>query len=157
MSGVTVEYHIDTSDALRLLDEIKTKMKSYAVPLTEGATFLQRQFGFNFDSQGSQVGGWPVLSPVTAAYRIKHGLPGPGPMLVETGALKAALFGMRPRIGFRTAEMSVTGKVAKFHQYGTVHMPAREIMFVPKGFAGLMARKTLGHILPGPTFSGLLP
>lgn len=153
----TMSWEVDASDAIRFIEEMKEAMVSYQGPL-EGATkFLRTEFGVNFDSQGAQVGGWKPLSPVTAAWRAENGYPATNPILVNEGGLKAAVYGARPDVGAKEATLSVNHRLAPFHQFGSnkVNLPAREIVFVPKGFAELFAARLAGHIVPNAMTSQL--
>lgn len=147
----TVSWEVDASEAVELVDEMLTAMSSYRKPLSEGAMFLKTTFGTNFDSSGSLVGGWKPLSPRTAAWRAQEGYPPTNPILVNTGGLRSAVFGARADVGSDEMTVAVTHRLAPFHQYGStkVGLPQREIVFVPKGFAELMARRLEGHIIPG--------
>jgi phage gpG-like protein len=149
-----VNYSVDASEAIALVDEIKTAMKSYVGPLTEAGEFLEAEFAVNFASDGSQVGGWAPLSPYTTNWRVKHGY-GPAPTLVNDGDLAAAVFSLKHRVGNKGASFAVDNEVAGFHQFGTRHMPARRIVFEPPGFAELMARRVAGHIVPNGATNGL--
>lgn len=146
----SLSWEIDTSDAVNFIDRMIASMVSYAEPLKEGEGFLRTEFGVNFDSEGKRVGGWPALSPRTAAWRAANGYPPLRPILVNDGTLKEAVYGARGDVGNKDATLSVRNRVAPFHQYGStkVNLPAREIVFVPKGFAELMARRLGGHIIP---------
>lgn len=147
----TLSWEIDTSEARRYIERMIAAMASYEEPLAEGARFLRTSFGVNFDSSGSMVGGWPVLSPRTAEWRAANGFPATNPILVNTGGLRSAVYGARADIGNKRASLSVNHRLAPFHQYGSrkVGLPKREIVFVPRGFAELMGRRLEGHIVPG--------
>jgi phage gpG-like protein len=153
----TMSWEIDASEAIKLIDDMKEAMVSYHGPLSEATKFLRVEFGVNFDSQGAQVGFWKPLSPVTAAWRAEHGYPPTNPILVNEGDLQAAVWGARPDVRDKDATLSVNHRLAPFHQFGStkVHLPAREIVFVPKGFAELMAARLAGHIVPGRMTSSL--
>lgn len=146
----TISWEVDASDAIGLIDRMMRAMVSYEEPLSEGSRFLKTKFGANFDSQGSMVGGWPALAPRTAEWRAANGYPPTNPILVNEGGLRAAVFGARTVVNNKDATVNVQHRVAPFHQYGStkVNLPAREIVFVPTGFAELMARRLGGHIIP---------
>lgn len=150
MSKRTVSWEIDTSEAVALIDKMIANAASYNEPLSEGAKFLRTEFQINFDSSGSQVGGWKPLAPTTSAWRAANGFPPSRPILVNEGDLRAAVLALKERIGNKEATLSVNHPLAPFHQYGStkVGLPQRQIVFEPKGFGELMARRLGAHIIP---------
>lgn len=151
MSRRTLKWEIDTDEAVALVEQMLAAMESYEEPLEEGAFYMRTKFQENFDSQGSQVGGWAPLSPRTSAWRASHGYPPQYPILVNEGDLRAHVMGMQQRVDRDEVTMSVNHRLAPFHQYGSpkVKLPKREILFEPDGFGDLMARRLEGHIIPG--------
>lgn len=150
MSQQTITIKVDASPAISYFRKMLENTRSYAEPLREGTVFLKTAFGTNFDSEGSLVGGWKPLDPKTSAWRVEEGFPPFGPILVNTGGLRAAVFGARTDVGRKEASVTVEHRLATFHQYGStkVNLPAREIVFEPAGFAKLMAERLKEHILP---------
>lgn len=148
MSSATVSITVSTDTSE--LSAMRRNMGSYREPLMEGVSFLRTTFGTNFDSSGSMVGGWAPLAPTTQAWRAKHGIPPVAPILVNNGSLRMAVLMGRGDVGARDATLTIESDIAPFHQYGSLktHLPKREIVFEPPGFADLMARRIRAHIMP---------
>lgn len=142
----TLSTKIDASEAIALVDQVKDNTKSFRDTLEDVGDFLEEEFGKNYDSSGALVGGWAPLSPRTAAWKLSRGFP--TPTLVETGGLRSAVESLNKRAGDQRAVYEVDSDIAPFHQYGTRHMPARPISFVPAGFAELVARRIADDIIP---------
>ena len=143
----SLSYEIDASDAIHFIEGMLEAMNDYGVPL-EGATkFLKLKINENFEGGGKERH-WAPLSPVTAAYKAEHALP-PEP-LVRYGGLQAAVAFPQTEIATHSASVGIHNDVAPFHQYGStkVHLPKREIVFEPKGFGDMFARRCVAHILP---------
>lgn len=146
----TLSWEVDASEAIAFVDKMIRNAASYREPLSEAAKFLRVEFQENFNSQGAMVGGWAPLSPRTSAWRVKHGYPATHPILVNEGGLRTAVKMMGEDVGAKEAHLSVNHPLAPYHQYGStkVHLPQRKILFEPKGFADLLARRLTAHIIP---------
>jgi phage gpG-like protein len=61
------------------------------------------------------------------------------------------LFGPPNDIDATSARFGTKVEYAKFHQYGTTKMPARKIIFEPRGFANDLASKAASYVANGAT------
>lgn len=59
------------------------------------------------------------------------------------------LFGPPNDIDATSATFGTRVEYAKFHQYGTKYMPARKIVFEPRGFANDLASKAATYVANG--------
>jgi phage gpG-like protein len=145
-----VSIEIDTSDARNMIAGMIKQMTRYSEPFREANFFLREEFGKNFDSSGSMVGGWAPLAPRTQAWRASQGYPPTGPILVNDGSLRAAVLNLKSKPDAKRATFYVDHPVAGFHQYGSTqsNLPQRRIVFDPPGFSQLMARRISAHIMP---------
>jgi len=74
------------------------------------------------------------------------------PLMRQTGSLMSSLtslFGPPNDIDDMHAEFGTNVEYAKFHQYGTTKMPARKIVFEPRGFARDLANKAAAYVANG--------
>lgn len=164
MTQVHVEW--ETEEAVILLKQISTRTLSFRPPFIKAREVLNAAWAVNAASGGLPSGGWKPEKPGTwsadgALARLHH-----------TGALEAALAGINGSgraddIGSHRAVFGIDGTVipyAKFHQYGTEHMPSRKIIFQPPFFAYGLARDVADYLVdntwevPGTAmFRSLLP
>ena len=91
----------------------------------------------NFDTGGVASGKkWNALDLEYQSWKIQQY--GNLPTMVREGDLYRQLTTLSGRvnwIGLKAAQFGTDQEYAEFHQTGTKFMPARKIVFVPKGFA----------------------
>lgn len=91
----------------------------------------------NFATGGVASGKkWNALDPEYQSWKIQQY--GNLPTMIREGDLYRQLTSLSGRvnwIGLKTAQFGTDQEYAEFHQTGTKFMPARKIVFVPKGFA----------------------
>ena len=144
MSAVEIE--VDASEVTSLIRRMEQRMLSYRPVFTKARSYLEREYGANFATRGVLAEGSPW-----AAYGKWSAEAGQPARLVRTGRLMESLTNLRGApndVGIREATFGTNVPYAKFHQYGTENMPAREIVFTPAGFANMLARETVDHIIP---------
>lgn len=74
------------------------------------------------------------------------------PLMIRSGTLMnslTSLFGPPNIIMPTYAEFGTNVEYAKFHQYGTTKMPARKVVFEPRGFGRDLAERTASYIANG--------
>lgn len=99
-----------------------------------------------FASSGAAAGGWAPLAPSTLAQKAAQGYP--SDILVRTGRMRRSLVSKTSdSVEEITAKYLLIGTsrpYARFHQTGTVRMPARPIIVVPESlrenWLGILAR-----------------
>jgi len=105
----------------------------------------------NFASQGSASGRpWMPLDDEYARWKLEHY--GPLPILIQTGTLAESLVRLRGRpneINRKSAVFGTSVKHAKYHQYGTRHMPERKVAFTPPLFLRRVGKKMAEHFVHG--------
>jgi phage gpG-like protein len=105
----------------------------------------------NFATEGSASGKpWNALDLEYQSWKIAHygGLP----TLVREGDLfrqLTTLSGRVNHVGIKHATFGTDQDFAAFHQMGTRFMPARKIVFVPKGFAHDLGKEVADYLVYG--------
>ena len=91
----------------------------------------------NFATDGVASGKkWNALDLEYQSWKIRRY--GNLPTMIREGDLYRQLTSLSGRVnhvGLKTAQFGTDLEYAEFHQTGTRFMPARKIVFVPKGFA----------------------
>lgn len=142
---------VDTSEVKALFAEINARTTTYQPVWGKAKQYLRAAHAANFASNGLPVGGWAPLQPETAAWKAAEGYPlAP---LVQTGELfRSVAAGSGPPNEMRPKSMQFGTSVdyAKFHQYGAprAHLPKRQIVFEPPGFAQMLAESVADHLKP---------
>lgn len=140
--GVQVEIDVDISEAFWKIRGIKEKMDDYRPVFHVAKEYLATANASNFATSGGQVGGW-------APYGSWSARAGQPVTMVRSGRLLESLTSLRDtpnEIGRQEATFGTDLKYAKFHQYGTPNMPAREIVFEPVGFRKAMSAVTDAYL-----------
>jgi len=123
-------------DPDELKDEIrgiKERSKNFTHIFLRIKEDLRQHWAGNFTSNGLPVGGWDPLDPEYAAWKSSHF---PGPTMIRTGRLFRSLTqldGNASDVGRREATFGTKIEYAKFHQYGTLKMPKRQLVYEPAG------------------------
>lgn len=143
---------VDTSEVRTLLTGMAARMTNYYTVSEEAKVYLEAANAANFAANGLPSGGWAPLQPQTAAWKLAHGYP--TETLVASGELFESVThfaGTGSQIRPKSAEFGTTVSYAKFHQYGAprAHLPKRQVVFEPPGFAELIAEATAQHIKGG--------
>jgi phage gpG-like protein len=148
---VLVEIDIDISDAKKMLEKISKRSKDMRPVWKYAKRELEVAFSANFLSGGNLVPGgvWAPLDPSYAAWKASR-FPGAKKMFID-GSLFRSVADLSSssinKITPLSAEFGTDVEYAKFHQYGTTKMPARKIIFEPKGFAVDLAKKAKQHVM----------
>ena len=138
---IEIKIDCDNKDAMSRLMYMKLRAKNFRPILEYGRTRLQLANSENFSTGGLPSGGW--------APRRR---PEPWPLMIRTGSLMRSLvnlFGPPNDIDLTSARFGTKVEYAKFHQYGTRYMPARKIVFEPRGFASDLASKAASYVANG--------
>lgn len=142
---IDIDINIDAVSALRRLEMMELRMKNMTPIFLYARERLQLANAENF-----AVGGLPAANgpwkPRRDAGSYAH------PLMIRTGKLMnslTSLFGPPNIITPTHAEFGTTVEYAKFHQYGTTKMPARKVVFEPRGFSEDLARKAANYIANG--------
>jgi len=105
----------------------------------------------NFATQGEASGkAWNTLDMEYQSWKIAHY--GSLPTMIREGDLfrdLTTLSGRVNHVGRKTATFGTDLDYARFHQTGTRFMPARKIVFVPKGFAHDLGEKVGEYLVYG--------
>ena len=128
---VKIDIECDASKAIAHLEAMSARSKDFTPVFREARSYLEKANAENFAANGLPVGGW---DPRKKDYA--------WPILRKTGRLLfslANLHGSPNTITPMYAEFGTEVKYAKFHQYGTKFMPARQVVFDPPGFSRDMA------------------
>lgn len=137
------------------LDEIKDNLKNIDKRMKDlrpvwpkANNSLKGYLVANFTAQGLPSGGWAPLDAEYGSWKIRN-FPGM-PMLVKEGGLFSRI-AQGPDLdgNKRNATFSFGGQIAKFHQYGTTHMPARQIIFTPERWVKDVAEMITEYIVEG--------
>lgn len=147
--NVNVRIDIDgADDASEYLDDVRRRMKDLRPVWPRLQASLKAYTIGNFTAQGLPSGGWKPLDAEYASWKATR-FPG-APMLVQTGQLfRKVSEGPKLDGGARTAHFSFTGKIARFHQYGTTKMPARPILFAPDVWVDEVQEQIGDYIIGG--------
>lgn len=139
---IRVDIDCDAADAMASLQAMKLRAQAFQPVFEYARLELQKANAENF-----ALGGLPSGSkwkPRSREY--------PWPLMQRTGRLLASLaslFGEPNEVGPTTATFGTKVEYAKFHQYGTTKMPARKIVFEPRGFANDLAEKAAKYVAEG--------
>lgn len=151
MSEFKIKIKIDIEgidDTVDYLDGVKKRMKDYRPVWPSVNKSLKTYMIENFTAQGLPSGGWKPLAPEYASWKQTR-FPG-SPLLVQNGNLfQKVASGPKLDGGHRVAHFSFTGKIARFHQYGTSKMPARPILFTPEIWADEVQDAISNYIMDG--------
>lgn len=105
----------------------------------------------NFTTEGLASGKkWNTLDTEYQSWKIAHY--GNLPTMIRSGDLYrdlTTLSGRVNHIGMKSATFGTDLEYAKFHQTGTKFMPARKIVFVPKGFAHDLGEEVAEYLVYG--------
>ena len=145
-----IDFSLDASEAKRLFTQIAERTAHFGDVFMLAREYLRAAWSANFAGNGFMVGGWAPLAPETAAWKAKHGYP-LNPLIGNGNLMRSLLSMAGPAndIGSHSASFGTTVDYAHFHQTGTRHMPKREIVFDPPGFANVLAEATAHHLMPG--------
>jgi hypothetical protein len=150
---VSITVKVDSKGVQDRIDGLHDRAHNMRPVLHWAGNHLERALGENFTTMGAMSaaamlrGGWPPLTPRYGAWKMAH-FPGE-PTLVQTGGLFAAVTHLDDDITDLHASYSVDSRIAKFHQYGTRHMVARPIVFVPRDFDRDLGKKAGTYIMEG--------
>ena len=150
MSKVIVTIEIDEQNAEKMLERIVKRSKDMRPVWRYAKRKLESSFSQNFLSGGALVpGGWAPLDGSYSAWKAVH-FPGAKKMFL-TGKLFRSVSELSDtsvnKINRLSAEFGTNVEYAKFHQYGTSKMPARKIIFEPRGFTRDIAEKVKEHVV----------
>lgn len=147
--NVRVEVDVDGLDQTsEYLNDVKSRMKDLRPVWPKLHESLKSYMIGNFTAQGLPSGGWKPLDAEYASWKAKN-FPG-APMLVQSGGLfRQVMKGPKLEGMMRGARFQFTGKVARFHQYGTTEMPARPILFAPEKWVDEAAEEVGNYIVEG--------
>jgi phage gpG-like protein len=140
---IDINIDCDNDDAMRRLMNMKLRAKNFRPIFEYGRSRLQLANAENFSTGGLPSGGWEPRRQ-----------PEPWPLMRRTGSLMRSLtnlFGPPNDIDATSARFGTKVEYAKFHQYGTTKMPARKIIFEPRGFANDLASKAAAYVANGAT------
>jgi phage gpG-like protein len=139
----------DAEEAMRRLGEMKARTMDFTPVFRYAKQQLRLANAANFTTGGLPVGGWKPRDG-EEDYR--------WPIMDRTGhaprggLLKRSLTDLAGPPNVITplwAEFGTDVEYAKFHQYGTRFMPARQVVYEPRGFAEDLAEKAAGYVVRG--------
>ena len=139
MARGSIRYEVDVD--LSGIRAALVRAKTFRPALEKARIRLARANAENFTSNGLPVGGW---APRQSDYG--------WPIMRRTGQLFSQLSTLRGApnfVGNNEASFGTNVEYAKFHQYGTMHMPKRQILFEPVGFTAEMGEDMLDWMLRG--------
>ena len=120
----------DLDELNNKINRLVTNLSNYKKPIAGSLEVLEHEYERNFDQQGyfyDPRRAWTPLKPVTKRQRARLGFNAARPILFRTGKLKN---NTRKIVGKVKGEFKNESEIAKYHQMGTEHMPARRIMGV---------------------------
>jgi phage gpG-like protein len=142
--GVDIDIDVDIKEALLRLNTMKLRSKNFTPLFMYAKKMLELANAENFTTGGLPVGGW---APRSDSKSYTHPpLVGPSGKLMRS---LTSLFGPPNVITPRSATFGTNVEYAKFHQYGTTKMPARKIIFEPRGFGEDLSRKAANYVANG--------
>jgi len=147
---ISLDIDMHASGAMRRLAAMKTRAQNFAPVFLQAQKELEAANAANFASAGGASGGWNPLDPGYAAWKATR-YPG-APIMVQTGRLFRSLVNLSGPPSFirgTEAQFGTSVRYAKFHEYGTRHMPRREIVFQPPLFARRLAKKAAEYMADG--------
>ena len=139
---IDIDIQYKDSGVVARLEMMKLKATNFR-PLFEYARLqLQLSNAANFGAGGLPSGSkWMPQEDITDPV-----------LMVDSGKLLRSLttlFGPPNDINATSAEFGTKVEYAKFHQYGTRRMPARKVLFEPRGFAQDLAQKASLYVSSG--------
>ena len=141
---VRVRIECDAKDALFRLEKMSLRSQQFRPLFWYARQELAKANASNFGAGGLPTGRkWEARSK-----------PYPWPLMRRTGTLMGSLtslFGPPNEVEDTHAVFGTEVEYAKFHQYGTTKMPARKIVFEPRGFASDLASKAAAYVANGVT------
>ena len=140
---VNIDIDCDAEEAIRRLTNMSLRSKNFKPLFYYAQAELRKANASNF-----AAGGLPAANGPWQPRRE----PKPWPLMIRTGKLLASLsslFGPPNSVGMTEAVFGTRVEYAKFHQYGTTRMPARKIVFEPRGFALDLATKAANYVANG--------
>lgn len=152
MSRVIITIEIDEKDAEKMIKRIVKRSSDMRPVWRHAGKKLEASFSQNFLKGGALVAGkWAPLDANYAAWK-KANFPGQKKMFL-TGKLFKSISNLGDnsvtKVNRLSAQFGTDVEYAKFHQYGTTKMPARKIIFEPRGFTKDVAEKVKEHVLKG--------
>lgn len=136
---VEVDIDCDAEKAIFRLEKMALRTQNFRPLFWYARAELAKANAANFTAHGLPSGGrWEPRSK-----------PYPWPIMRRTGSLMSSLtslFGAPNEVNNTSATFGTNVEYAKFHQYGTTKMPARKIVFEPRGFARDLASKAAAYV-----------
>jgi phage gpG-like protein len=139
---VRVNIECDAEKAMQRLENMALRSRQFRPLFWYARAELAKANASNFTTGGLPTG--RKWEPRTRPYA--------WPLMRKTGMLMGSLtslFGPPNDIDDMHAEFGTDVEYAKFHQYGTTKMPARKIVFEPRGFARDLANKAAAYVANG--------
>jgi phage gpG-like protein len=139
--SVRIKIDCDNKDAIKRLNLMEIRSNNFQPIFAYARGLLQLANAENFTTGGLPSGGWKPRKN-----------PAPWPLMIRTGKLMSSLtslFGPPNEINATSATFGTKVEYAKFHQYGTSRMPARKVVFEPRGFASDLASKAASYVANG--------
>jgi phage gpG-like protein len=140
-----IRVDIDIQRAMRRLAMIDVRAKN----LTPVFLYAQQRLRLA-NAENFAVGGLPAADGPWKPR--KDGNSYAHPLMIRSGKLMnslTSLFGPPNLITPTKAVFGTNVEYAKFHQYGTTKMPARKVVFEPRGFGRDLAQRTANYIANG--------
>jgi hypothetical protein len=130
---VNIGFFVDSAAARAMMTALELRMQSPAMAAfmqTAAVPYIQQRIAARFAGEGDDVvGKWHPLALETEVIRIRHGYPGPHPINVRTGQMRAFLTGS---VGDVMSSSGVT-QLAYPSQAGMGGNLARKIMTAQLG------------------------
>lgn len=149
---LVIDIDIDVSDAKNRLEDMEDRAKDLRPVWRYAKKQLEASFTANFLSGGNLVpGGWAPLDRGYAAWKSTH-YPGARKLVINGKLFRSVSDLDDPavnKIEKRSAQFGTNVEYAKFHQYGTSKMPARQIIFEPIGFRRDISEKIENYVANG--------
>lgn len=147
-----VDIDIDISEAKDKLKDMEDRSKDLRPVWRYAKKELEVAFTANFLSGGNLTpGGWAPLDRGYAAWKSIN-YPGARKLIIDGTLFRSVSDLDDPavnKIEKRSAQFGTNVEYAPFHQYGTTKMPARQIIFEPKGFRNDIADKMESYVANG--------
>ena len=149
---LVIDIDIDISDAKNRIKDMEDRAKDLRPVWRYAKKELETAFTVNFLSGGNLVpGGWAPLDRGYAAWKSIHH-PGAKKLIIDGKLFRSVSDLDDPavnKIEKRSAQFGTNVEYARFHQYGTTKMPARQIIFEPKGFQRDISQKIENYVSNG--------
>lgn len=145
MGKLQFNIDLDVGRAQRRLEAVELRSKNLAPIFLYAQQRLRVANAENFAVGGLPDAGGP-WKPRKDGGSYTH------PLMIRSGTLMnslTSLFGPPNIIMPTYAEFGTNVEYAKFHQYGTTKMPARKVVFEPRGFGRDLAERTASYIANG--------